>query len=103
MFLSVIITSAVRNVPCAPHRVGALTSAFDLFTYAIRYMEWVRKTGSARSADYQNERPLFVLDYVGFTEAEYQAWLRNFRLSQRKNGKSLQRHSVDIFRDFKLL
>lgn len=73
------------------------------YTYAIRYMEWVRKTGSAGSADSQNERPLFVLDYVGFTEAEYQAWLRNFRLSQRKNGKSLQRHSVDIFRDFKLL
>lgn len=28
-------------------------------------------------------------DYVGFTEEQSQAWLRNFRLLQRKNGECL--------------
>lgn len=35
----------------------------------------------------ENERTLRVLLDVGFTEEESQAWLRNFRLLQHKNGK----------------
>lgn len=36
----------------------------------------------------KDERTLSVADDVGFTEEESQAWLRNFRLLQHKNGES---------------
>lgn len=37
----------------------------------------------------KNERTLSVLDDVGFTEEESQAWLRDFRILQHENGKCL--------------
>lgn len=57
----------------------AQTSAFSV-RREIRFLK--------RSSYIENERTPCIADDVGFTEEESQAWLRNFRLLQLKNGES---------------